>query len=318
MNEKNDDDDDDAGADADATRSVRSVSSSIHPSIHRLASDTPIRFFFETRGGWIATTDEWSVIFTLFAHRMRLLFIAYERLTNRAPRFRRHRLKTRAMTKTRAARGPVAVSANADRPVWYPGKAPAAHLDGSLPGDYGFDPLSLSADPEMKKWMVQAELQHARWAMLGVAGIVAPELLTKIGMADLPNWIDAATYEYWAPGGTLFFIQMAMFNWAEIRRWQDMKNPGSVNTDPLFGYNANDTNTDVGYPKGLFDKFGWAKDEKTTAELKLKEIKNGRLAMVAFLGCCAQAVTTGTGPVDNLFSHMANPGAIGVFTSQGL
>jgi len=244
-----------------------------------------------------------------------------ERLTARALRLALpspRRLKTRAMTKTRAARGPVAVSANADRPVWYPGKAPAAHLDGSLPGDYGFDPLSLSADPEMRKWMVQAELQHARWAMLGVAGIVAPELLTKIGIADLPNWIDAATYEYWAPGGTLFFIQMAMFNWAEIRRWQDMKNPGSVNTDPLFGYNANDTNTDVGYPKGLFDKFGWAKDEKTTAELKLKEIKNGRLAMVAFLGCCAQAVTTGTGPVDNLFSHMANPGAIGVFTSQGL
>merc|ERR1711971_292065 len=76
----------------------------------------------------------------------------------------------------------VAVSANADRPVWYPGKAPAAHLDGSLPGDYGFDPLSLSADPEMRQWMVQAELQHARWAMLGVAGCVAPELLTNIGV----------------------------------------------------------------------------------------------------------------------------------------
>ena len=224
------------------------------------------------------------------------------------------RLKTRAMTKTRASRSPIVVSANADRPVWYPGKAPAAHLDGSLPGDYGFDPLSLSADPEMKKWMVQAELQHARWAMLGVAGAVAPELLTKIGVADLPNWADAATYEYWAPAGTSFFIQMAMFNWAEIRRWQDMKNPGSVNTDPLFGYNSNDTNTDVGYPKGLFDKFGWAKDDKTTAELKVKEIKNGRLAMVAFAGIVVQYAATGVGPVENLAAHIASPGTVGVFT----
>ena len=81
----------------------------------------------------------------------------------------------------------------------------------------------------------------------------------------------------------------------------------------MFGDNTNDANTDVGYPKGLFDKFGWAKDEKTTAELKLKEIKNGRLAMLAFLGICAQYVQTGVGPVENLFSHMGNPGQVGVF-----
>ena len=229
------------------------------------------------------------------------------------------RLKARATT-TRASRRSVVVSAEAgaERPGWYPGKAPAPHLDGSLPGDFGFDPLSLSADPEMRKWMVQAELQHARWAMLGVAGAVAPELLTKIGVADLPNWVDAGTYQYWAPAGPLFFIQLAMFNWAEVRRWQDMKNPGSMNTDPLFGYNSNDTNTDVGYPGGLFDKLGYAKDPAKAKELKLKEIKNGRLAMVAFLGICAQYVQTGQGPVENLFSHLASPGSVGYFGSQGL
>ena len=66
---------------------------------------------------------------------------------------------------------------------------------------------------------------------------------------------------------------MAMFNWAEIRRWQDMKNPGSVNTDPLFGYNSNDTNTDVGYPKGLFDKLNYAKDEKVTRSSSKRRLK---------------------------------------------
>lgn len=32
----------------------------------------------------------------------------------------------------------VAVRAAANRPTWYPGAAPPKHLNGSLPGDYGF------------------------------------------------------------------------------------------------------------------------------------------------------------------------------------
>ena len=45
----------------------------------------------------------------------------------------------------------VAVTA-ASRPVWFPGSPPAEHLDGSAPGDYGFDPLGLSkfAHPNQK------------------------------------------------------------------------------------------------------------------------------------------------------------------------
>lgn len=30
-----------------------------------------------------------------------------------------------------------------DRPLWLPGSGAPAWLDGSLPGDYGFDPLEL-------------------------------------------------------------------------------------------------------------------------------------------------------------------------------
>ena len=208
----------------------------------------------------------------------------------------------------------VGAVAEAARPNWLPGSPAPAHLDGTLPCDYGFDPLNLGADPENLKWFVQAELMHCRWAMLGLAGMVGPELLTKIGMADLPNWIDAGSWDgYWLGAGPLFFTQMAMMNWAEVRRWQDMKGPGTMNEDPLTGANKGDTNVDVGYPKGLFDPMGYAKDPKKAEQLKRKEIANGRLAMVAMVGCFAQAISTGTGPVDNLFTHLADPGHNNIF-----
>ena len=36
-------------------------------------------------------------------------------------------------------------------------------------------------------------------------------------------------------------------------------------------------------------------------------------AMVAMVGCFAQAISTGTGPVDNLFTHLADPGHNNIF-----
>ena len=61
----------------------------------------------------------------------------------------------------------------------------------SLPGDNGFDPLGLAEDPENLRWYVQAELVNGRWAMLGVAGMLLPEVFTKIGIINVPKWFDA-------------------------------------------------------------------------------------------------------------------------------
>lgn len=52
------------------------------------------------------------------------------------------------------------------RPIWCPGMTPPAHLDGSLAGDYGFDPLGLGADPEALKWYASSCLHRTPAQML--------------------------------------------------------------------------------------------------------------------------------------------------------
>ena len=50
-----------------------------------------------------------------------------------------------------------------------------AYLNGSLAGDYGYDPLGLGKDTETVEKYRAYELLHARWAMLAAAGIIIPE-----------------------------------------------------------------------------------------------------------------------------------------------
>ena len=59
------------------------------------------------------------------------------------------------------------------------------------------------------------------------------------------------------------------------------------------------------YPGGSFDPLGYAKGD--IKELQLKEIKNGRLAMVACMGFFAQGAVTHDGPIAALGKHLADP-----------
>lgn len=215
-----------------------------------------------------------------------------------------------------ASSGNLKISASADRPLWFPGSTPPAWLDGSLPGDFGFDPLGLGSDPELLKWFQQSEIVHCRWAMLGAAGIIIPEALTKAGILNTPHWNVAGDAEYFADPTTLFIVELLFLGWAEGRRWADIIKPGSVNTDPIFPSNKL-TGTDVGYPGGLwFDPLNFGSGDPAKVKVwRTKEIKNGRLAMLAVLGFAFQSLYTGQGPIDNLLAHLADPGHNTVFSA---
>lgn len=144
--------------------------------------------------------------------------------------------------------------------------------------------------------------------MLGVAGILVQEIVHPEIF-----WYNSGLPEN-VPGnplignpvnmGGLLAFQFLMMHFVEVLRWQDIRNPGSVDRDPIFSNNKLAAH-EVGYPGSIFDPMGFSKGNM--AELQTKEIKNGRLAMVAFVGFVFAAQTTGQGPIAALGAHLADP-----------
>lgn len=135
--------------------------------------------------------------------------------------------------------------------LFFPDKASAEYLDGSYAGDLGFDPLGL-LDPEgaggfiSPEWLRYGEIINGRWAMLGCAGCIAPEFLGKAGLipeATNVIWWKSGVIPpvgtpdglYWADPWAIFFIEVVLMQFAELRRWQDYKNPGSMGEQYFLG-----------------------------------------------------------------------------------
>jgi light-harvesting complex II chlorophyll a/b binding protein 7 len=188
---------------------------------------------------------------------------------------------------------------------------PPAHLDGALCGDYAFDPLGLAADGRMAK-MFELELLHARWAMLAAPGALVPELLSRSGVnlgesvwwkvgaaklaGDTLNWggIDGFHIAGGQGIAVIAACQLVLMGGPEYARYVGIKS-----LEPVGIYLPGD----VVYPGGVpFDPLGLSDDAVAFEDQRVREVKNGRLAMLAWLGFFVQAAVTQEGPVANLMS----------------
>jgi light-harvesting complex I chlorophyll a/b binding protein 1 len=177
----------------------------------------------------------------------------------------------------------------------------AKNLDGSMVGDVGFDPFYLSSIPkdfsgfiqppqwEEKSlptlyWMREAELKHCRVAMLAWFGWLATDgafgvTLRFPGEVYSVENIPSAYFAHntLVEQGSMAFLLLAVSvvefcssaALVQVAKGELDREAGDFGLDPL---------------NFLKDK---SEEEKNT--MKLKEINNGRLAMLAFGGVCTQA-----------------------------
>ena len=200
-------------------------------------------------------------------------------------------------------------------------KSPPSYLDKSLVGDVGFDPLCLvpfanpqsptavldvplSAEARQAKllamseeeqaaavnWMREAELKHGRIAMLAAAGWPLAELWNPFISLDghngrAPSLFNGGLFDF--PILPFFLLAMGGASYLELQSAERAKSgrfPGDLGFDPL----------------GIYYQEGPTKQN----ELRLQEIKNGRLAMMAITGFSVQEFLWGTPVIKQPFHEL--------------
>ena len=153
---------------------------------------------------------------------------------------------------------------------------------GGLPGGAGpelknFDPLKFSEKaPEWVPWFREAELKHGRVCMLAVLGFVTQEFYQLPG--DIHKVSSVEAHNIFVNSGAMLQILGWIFllELVTVPALYDLRDgkraPGDYAFDPLkLGKGSN------------------------LERYQVAELKNGRLAMMAFSGIVTQAVLTGHG-----------------------
>jgi hypothetical protein len=205
-------------------------------------------------------------------------------------------------------------------------QAPAA-LDGSLPGDVGFDPcflttkadlmadyfngLSFTGNPGLSglEWYREIELMHGRIAQMAVLGFIVPGFARIPGLEDVTSNPVAALSE--TPYGGVWQV-IAFMGFMDLFRIQRMRTLGSSYTPGDFGW---------GQGEGRWNPFGFKYTPEEYYEKQVQETKHGRLAMIALIGLVAQANASGVGVIDQLgpaFSYPDYFARAGYFLPEGI
>jgi hypothetical protein len=137
-------------------------------------------------------------------------------------------------------------------------------------GDVGFDPLGFSDGFDMK-WMREAEIKHGRTSMLATLGYVMQQFWTIPGYQHVDDSNLGPTVV-----GASAMLQI-VFWMGVLEFWT---NKGNVTMQTMF------EDPDRVPGKLGFDPMGLAsgKSDEDMEAMQLKELKNGRLAMLAIGG----------------------------------
>ena len=172
---------------------------------------------------------------------------------------------------------------------WFPfGNVMAPRqLDGSLPGDVGFDPVNISKDRKTLLYMREAEVKHARLAMLAAVGWPLSELYHKqlasvFGFPSIlaagdkaPSLMNGGLDAPFATGTLIISILLA-----------GILESNAMNNGQVFW----GAEKDEGYTPG---DLGFDPLNMNSERNQLAEIKNGRLAMLAITAFAFQELASG-------------------------
>jgi len=137
-------------------------------------------------------------------------------------------------------------------------------------GDVGFDPLNFAEYMDMK-WLREAEIKHGRASMLATVGFTMQQYLTIPGYAHVDD-------SNMAPSAVGASAMLQIVFWMGVLEF--WTNKGNVTMETMFS----DPDREPGNLG--FDPMGLAvgKTEDEMNDIKFKELKNGRLAMLAIGG----------------------------------